>query len=303
MTASENFSRPGAVDLSSIAASTSASEGHASAYYVTDLTEANFQQTAALSARYPVILLVISGKDAGCQATKDQFIASINQQSGRMLGAIADIDVHPRIAQALGVQAVPTCIALLAGQLAPLFQGTKQSEEISAVLAQVHQAAVANGLTGRAEPQPAPAGAADGDGQPALDPRFAAADKALQDGDFAKAVEEFDHLLATNPRDAEAAAGKAQASLLMRTVDVSKDTVAKANENPDDLDAQLKAADVEILAGAIEQGFDRLLGLMTGADPQTKETIRQRLVELFVTCDPGDPAVKKARRALAMALF
>jgi len=34
-----------------------------------------------------------------------------------------------------------------------------------------------------------------------------------------------------------------------------------------------------------------------------REQVRVRLVELFETADPADPAVTKARRALSMALF
>ena len=61
-----------------------------------------------------------------------------------------------------------------------------------------------------------PAGADDEGEEAGPDPRFAAADEALERGDFAAAEAEFDKLLQANPADAEAKAGKAQAGLFAR---------------------------------------------------------------------------------------
>ena len=44
----------------------------------------------------------------------------------KLLLARLNVDAAPGIVQALGLQAVPTVIALLSGQLAPLFQGAAQ---------------------------------------------------------------------------------------------------------------------------------------------------------------------------------
>ena len=163
---------------------------------------------------------------------------------------------------------------------------------------------MANGLTGRA---PAQAGAAPTQGavpEPVADPRFDAADAALERGDYAQAVAEFDKVLAATPNDAEALAGRAQAALLARSVSlVPEQVVAEANAKPDDVEAQLAAADLDVLQGATEPAFERLVGVIRDLRGEDREPVRVRLLELFQTQPAGDPVVAKARRALSSALF
>ncbi|NHB85989.1 hypothetical protein G7085_19500 [Tessaracoccus sp. HDW20] len=149
-----NFSRPGAVDLSSLGGSAAAAPSNGG--YVTTLTEADFQAVASRSLQHPVIVEFHSPRDPAGQAVSDALADLVNAAGGRFLLARVDVDAEPRLAQALGVQAVPTVVALIGGQMAPLFQGTQSREEISAVLDQVAQLAVANGMTGRAEPVAGP---------------------------------------------------------------------------------------------------------------------------------------------------
>lgn len=170
-----NFSRPGAVDLSSLAQGAPAAGGG----YVMPLTEADFQEVAQRSVQHPVIVEFYSPRDPAGQAVSDALADIVNAGAGRFLLGRVDVDAEPRLAQALGVQAVPTVVALIGGQMAPLFQGTKSREEIAALLDQIAQMAVANGMTGRAQPV---AGAPAADGAPAANPRFEKADAALEAG-------------------------------------------------------------------------------------------------------------------------
>ena len=197
MNADQSFSRPGAIDLSSLTAS-AATQPPASAggSYVLEVTEAVFEQVAQQSMQYPVILVFVSGGDRSSQQVATDLAELVNGLGGRMVLGVVDVAAQARIAQALGVQAVPTAVALIGGQLAPLFQGTRDKADIKALLDQVAQIAVANGLTGRAQPQAAAPAPEQANGEPTVDPRFAAADEALQAGDFAKAVQEFDALVA-----------------------------------------------------------------------------------------------------------
>lgn len=303
MNADQQFSRPGAVDLSGLAAASPASPAAAGpgVSYVVELTEANLPDIAQQSMRYPVIVLLISGSDHGSRQTVANMAGLVNAMEGRLLLALADVDRTPQVAQAFQVQAVPTAVALIAGQVAPLFQGTKDAADIKPVLDQIHQVAVANGLTGRAQPQGSPEPAQQG--QQASDPRFAAADAALEAGDYQAAVAEFDKLLKANPRDNEASAGRAQASLLARTVSIDPSVLQRAAESPEDIEAQFAAADYEVLAGQAEDGFNRLIALIGLFSGDEREKVRVRLVELLQTSPATDPVVVKARRALAMALF
>lgn len=296
---SEQFNRPGAVDLSQLAQHTNTA---GSANYVVDITEAEFEAIAAKSVQHPVVLEFHSPRDPNGAAVSKALADSVNAEAGRFLLARVNVDEQPRIAQALGVQAVPTVVALIGGQMAPLFQGTKSSEEIKVVLSQVAQAAVANGMTGRAEPVGGTPAAAGDEAIPA-DPRFAPADAALEAGDYAKAVEEFDKLLKDTPNDAEVIAGRAQAALLQRSTQFDPAAVVERAANEDDLQAQLEAADLEVIQGANEQALDRLLDFAATASPEDKEQVRLRVLELFEVIGRTDPVVLAARRRLATVLF
>ena len=304
MTSAQNFSRPGAVDLSGLtAAQPTENAAPGGANYAVEVTEASFEAIAQQSMRYPVVLLLVSGRDASSSQVQRDLTQTINAAQGRLLLGLVDVDTQPRIAQALGVAAVPTAIALLGGQMAPLFQGTRDRADIQAVVDQIVQVAAANGLAGRAAPQPVAADAGESAGEEAaLDPRFTAADEALQTGDFKQAVAEFDKLLKANPRDTEAQAGRAQASLLLRTSNLDAQVIAAAEAHPDDLDAQLAAADLDLITGDAQAAFDRLIDLIRRTSGPERDQVRVRLLELFDTMDGADPVVKKARRALSMAL-
>ena len=278
--------------------------------YVRDVSQADFEAVANLSLQHPVVLELTLPSAPETRAVDAALIELTNKSEGRWLLARVDVSASPGIAQALGVQAVPTVLALIAGQVAPLFQGTRDAAAIKALLDQVVAVAIANGLTGRAKPVPggvltppdgeAPAAPA----APVIDSRFAAADAALAGGDFAAAATEFDKLLAVNPRDAEAAAGKAQVGLMLRVMKLEPASVlVKAGVALDDLDAQLDAADIEMAQGQPEAAFARLIDAVRRTHDKPRERVRARLVELFSTLPPGDPAVAKARRDLTTALF
>lgn len=300
-----NFSRPGAVDLSTLTAGATppAQGGTTGANYVVQLTEAEFQEVASHSMQYPVLVEFYSPRDPSGQGVSAALAELVNAAGGKFLLCRVDADAEPRLAQGFGVQAVPTVVAIIGGQLAPLFQGTKSAAEIAQVLDQVAQIAVANGLTGRAHPVAGAAGADDESG-PVADPRFAKADAALEQGDFAGAVAEFDALLKETPHDAEVIAGRAQAALLARSATFdAPGIVARAAANPGDVAAQLDAADLEIINGLAEAAFDRLLGLAAEVGPEEKDVLRVRLLELFEVVGRAEPSVLAARRRLATVLF
>ena len=278
--------------------------------YVQDVSQANFEAVASLSMQHPVLLELTLPSAPETRSVDAALIELTNQAEGRWLLARVDVGKNPGIAQALGVQAVPTVLALIAGQVAPLFQGTRDKAAIQALLDQVTKVALANGLTGRAKPVPGGVlAASDGEdppapAEPAFDPRFAAADEALGKGDLDTALAEFEKLLVANPRDAEAASGKAQVGLMLRVMKLdAAATLIKAGAGLDNLDAQLDAADIEMAQGQPEAAFARLLDAVRRTKDKDRERVRVRLVELFSTLPPGDPAVAKARRDLTTALF
>src|SRR6476619_2867889 len=221
---SSSFNRPGAVDLSQLAqraqqsAATQASAPRpAGASYVVQVTEETFESEAIRkSVKYPVVVELYSPRVATGQQLSDALINIANASDGKFLLARLNVDTAPGIVQALGLQAVPTVIALLNGQAAPLFQGVLPKDQVQAAIDQLLKAAVVNGVVGRDEPVGGQAEPSPEDEPQTPDPRFAAADEALQRGDFAAARDEFDKLLEATPNDPEVLAGRAQAGLFAR---------------------------------------------------------------------------------------
>lgn len=297
------FSRPGAVDLSALAQPAGASSRAAGAYVV-DVTEQNFQTDALDASMQHVVVLSLWSPRSPQSETFNALLGQIvTSYEGRLTLAQVDVDANQAIAQALGAQGVPLVVGLVKGQPVPLFQGTADEADIRQYFDQLLTVAEQNGLTGRASAVPGTeTGAAEE--EPADDPRFAAADAALGNGDIDGAVAEYEKLLTQHPRDAEIAERLAGVQLMGRTRDADLAAArAAAADAPDDIDAQLLVADLDIGGGHVQDAFDRLIELVKRLDGDDRERVRERLLELFTVVGATDPRVATARRALATALF
>ncbi|HEY6813834.1 MAG TPA: tetratricopeptide repeat protein [Propionibacteriaceae bacterium] len=307
---SSSFHRPGAVDLSQVAqrakqSATAQPNGPRTAggSYVVEVTEQTFEaETIRKSLKHPVVVELYSPRVATGQQLSDALIEIANASEGKFLLARLNVDAAPGIVQALGLQAVPTVIALINGQLAPLFQGVLAKDQVQAAIDQLLKAAVANGIVGRAQPVGSES-SADAEPEPTADPRYEAADDALQRGDFAAAREEFDKLLQANPNDVGAQAGKAQAGLFARAGALDPESTLAAANGSDDVNIQLAAADVEMITGQADAAFARLIELIKRLSGDQRNQVRVRLLELFETLGNTDERVLKARRDLMTALF
>ncbi|OYO12441.1 co-chaperone YbbN [Enemella evansiae] len=311
-----SFNRPGAIDLSGLKARASAGApgapgapgGGGAGAYVMEVTDiAAFEQLLQRSMQYPIVVEFYSPRAQGSEQLSADLSALADEYAGKFLLVRVAAESAPDIAQALGIQAVPTVVAVIGGQLAPLFQGVQPKENIKQVLDQVLQAAAASGVMGKADPVGPAAGQGDGDGEEdgagGIDPRFAAADEALEKGDFATARDEFDKVLAQSPGDAEALAGRAQAGLLDRSSKLDGSEIGKADAAPTDVDAQLAAADAELVGSDPEAAFGRLIETVRNTSGDDREKVRLRLLELFETLGNSNPVVLKFRRKLSTALF
>ena len=297
------FSRPGAVDLSALAQPAGASSRPAAGGYVVDVSEQNFQTDALeASMQHVVVLSLWSPRSPQSQAFNELLGTVVTSYEGRLTLAQVDVDTNPAIAQALGAQGVPLVVGLVKGQPVPLFQGTADEADVRQYFDQLLTVAEQAGLTGRAQ---APDGtAAPAEEEPVDDPRFAAADAAFAAGDMDGAVAEYEKLLNQYPGDTEIAERLAGVQLMGRTRDADLTAArAAAADAPDDLDAQLLVADLDVSGGHVEDAFDRLIALVKRLDTDDRERVRERLLELFVVVGAADPRVAAARRALATALF
>lgn len=297
------FSRPGAVDLSSLTQPAGASTRAAGAYVV-DVTEQNFQADALeASMQHVVVLSLWSPRSPQSQTFNELLATIVTSYEGRLTLAQVDVDTNQAIAQALGAQGVPLVVGLVKGQPVPLFQGTADEADVRQYFDQLLTVAEQNGLTGRATAAP-DAEAQTPDEEPADDPRFAAADAALANGDMDGAVAEYEKLLNQHPGDTEIAERLAGVQLMDRTRDADLAAArAAAADAPDDLDAQLLVADLDVSGGHVQDAFDRLIELVKRLDGDDRERVRERLLELFTVVGAADPRVAAARRALATALF
>ncbi|MCW2835149.1 MAG: hypothetical protein JWN68_3102 [Nocardioides sp.] len=310
------FSRPGAIDLSALkrpaqppqgppsaargSSSSAPSVGHSA--YSLDVTEANFQQVLESSMTAPVLLVFYSRTrmpESGDLAGDMALVSG--EFEGRYLVGLVDIDAAPQIAQAMQIPTIPLVVAVVDGRPMPLLQDVVPIEELRTALTQVGQQLTAQGITGRHQPRPA--APVEGE-EPEVDPRYAAAQDALGEGDIDLAVAEYQKLVDANPADTEAAAGLAMAKVLQRTQGVDLNAArAAAAEAPDDVDAQAMVADLDLLGGHVDDAFNRLVSLVARTSDADRTKARDHLLGLFAAVGNDDERVLAGRRNLASALF
>lgn len=304
----ESFMRPGAVDLSALAARSrppaASANGSAASGVVVDVTEATFEaEVLTRSASVPVVIDFWADWCQPCKQLSPILEKLAREYDGRILLARIDVDANPQLGAAFQVQSIPSIFAVLKGQPVPLFQGAMPEPQVREVLEQLLKVAAANGVSGRLEVQPADAAETE-PAEPAHDPRYDDAYEAIEKGDFDAAAAAYRGLLDESPADADAKAGLAQVELFRRTSTLEAAAVHKtAEEHLADVDAQLAAADVDLVAGQVDDAFGRLVGTVRRMDGEDREKVRARLLELFEIVGQTDPRVVKARSALASALF
>lgn len=293
----------GAVDLAALQARNEAAARAAEApapsagQYVVEITEASFQaEVLDRSFQVPVIIDVRSSRSPASDQLSALLGTLANEAAGRWVLAEVDVDANPRIAQALQVQAVPTVFAVIGGQLVPGFEGALPEDQLRSFLDAVEQAGRDAGLTAAAHGDEAVPEEPD-------DPRFTAAEDALQAGDYALAAQRYQAILNEEPANRDAAFALLQVALLARIEQTDPAVATHADANPDDVDAQLAAADLAIADNDVDSAFARLIATLGRTSGDVRETVRQRLLEYFDLLGPDDPRVAPARREMARVLF
>ncbi|RKF25175.1 tetratricopeptide repeat protein [Micromonospora globbae] len=253
---------------------------------VIDVTEATFQsEVLERSLNTPVVVDFWAEWCEPCKQLSPVLERLAVEGGGAWVLAKIDVDANPRIAQMFRVQSIPMVYAVVGGQPIDAFAGVVPEAQ----LRQWIQAVLKAGGVSVAAPS---------------DPRLDEADDALMNGDLDAAERAYRKILAESPADAAAEAGLAQVGLARRVAGADPQAaLAAAAANPDDVDAQLLAADIEVLSGLAEQAYKRLVDTVRRTTGDDREKVRQHLVGLFTIAGPEDPAVASARRALASALF
>ncbi|MFG1660448.1 tetratricopeptide repeat protein [Micromonospora chersina] len=253
---------------------------------VIDVTEATFQsEVLERSLTTPVVVDFWAEWCEPCKQLSPVLERLAAEGEGAWVLARVDVDANPRLAQMFRVQGIPMVYAVVGGQPIDAFSGVVPEAQ----LRQWIQAILKAGGVTVAEPE---------------DPRLTEADDALMSGDLDAAEAAYRKILAESPADAAAEAGLAQVGVARRVAGADpRAALAAAEQAPDDIEAQLLAADIEVLSGLAEQAYARLVGLVRRTFGDDREKVRQHLVSLFTIAGPDDPAVASARRALASALF
>ena len=174
------FSRPGAIDLSGLGqppapqqAAAPAGSSTSGGSYSVAITQENFQQVLQESMTAPVVMVFHSARQApGSEQYAADVAAVAEQQEGRLLAALVDVDAQPEIAQAMQIPQVPLMMVVLDGR--PVTQpipGALSAEELTTLFAQLGQQLTAQGITGRHQPRSSTAPAAEGE-EEVVDPRY-----------------------------------------------------------------------------------------------------------------------------------
>jgi putative thioredoxin len=318
----------GAVDLSSVAGMTAPTAATAGAGMpagavpgdpasqqsavpgglVVEVDAANLQDALNRTLQVPGVLVLWGSAYPQTRELFDTVVRVAASLEGRVLVLSADLSTSPQLLQvfqplleqAFGQPSVPATFGLLQGQPVPLFPGVAPESEVRAVLDQLLQAAVQNGITGRVQLEPVEGG----DDADTLPPLHEEAFEAIERGDLDGAAAAYEQALAENPKDHEAELGLAQVHLMQRTqgVDVAAARAAAAAD-PADVEAGILVADLDLLGGHVEDAFTRLLDLVRGSAGDERDRARTHLLELFAVVGNHDERVRKGRTALMSALF
>ncbi|SER79208.1 tetratricopeptide repeat protein [Corynebacterium cystitidis] len=289
----------GAVDLARLQQQAEAREKLASSTVESFFTvsEDNLEShVLQRSVQVPVVVLVGSARSEESESLKATFQQLAAQGNNSFVVGYVDADTNPQIAQALGVRGVPTVLALAAQRPVTSFEGAQPAEMVQQWVDTLVQQ-VGPQLQGL------PEGATEHD-EPE-DPRLEAATAALNVGDFDAATRIYDDILAEDPSNKEIKQAKATVAVMKRLDPQNRttDPLAEAEAEPDVVDKQLDAADAEVVAGAPEKAFGRLLLFMERSAGSDKEAAKTRLLELLSLFDSTDERVKEARTRLASSIF
>jgi putative thioredoxin len=317
MQSPRDFSMYGAVDLgarqaaaqrrqqaaqaasASSAGDGASASGPASAF-VFDVTEETFNDQVVLRSRTTPVIVDLWAEWCGpCKQLSPVLEKLANEAGGAWMLARIDVDANQRLAQAFQAQSIPMVVAIIGGQMVDAFAGAMPEAQVKQWLAQV--LAVAEQLGVRT---PAGDGAEPGEDADDLPPALSAARAAMETGDLDAAARALEKALADAPADPLAKSWLAQVNLMRRVSSYDPMTVSREGAaHPEDVAAQLRVADFEMVSGDAEKAFDRILAVIKRTSGAERNTARLHLLDLFEVLSPDDERLKKARTQLTLLLF
>src|ERR1700761_3205440 len=282
-----DFSLYGAVDLgarqaaaqrrqqAARAAETGESGNGEASAFVFDVTEETFNDDVALRSRTTPVIVDLWAEWCGpCKQLSPVLEKLADAAAGAWVLARIDVDANPRLAQAFQAQSIPMVVAIIGGQIVDAFSGAMPEAQVKQWLAQVLSVAEQLGVRPAAGD-----GAEPGEAVDDLPPALSAAREAMETGDLDGGAPALEKLLADAPADPLAKSWLSQVNLMRRVSSYDPMAVSRdAAAHPEDVAAQLRAADFDMAGGDAEKAFDRILAVLKRTSGADKKTAPQPLL-------------------------
>ncbi len=288
-----------------------------SAHVIAATTQTFQAEVAERSLKTPVLVDLWATWCEPCKTLGPTLEKVANDYAGGFIVAKVDVDASPEIAQALGVQSVPTCFLLTEGRPVDAFTGVVSEKQLIEFLT---KNGVLRGEGGEEEEDDsgpiaiAQAMVAEGDTEGALamlkelhdeealdlDGVLSYAELQAESGDTDGSNATLAALTDPDASDPRVAELRAKLSLAG-----GKDLAAAqaaVDANPEDANAQLELGKAQVADGQVEEGLETIwmvarvdLGYDDGAPQKT-------LVEVFQAIGHDDPRVLSYQQRLSVLL-
>ena len=244
-----------------------------------EVTDATFEKDVLeRSHEVPVVVDFWAAWCGPCRSLTPVLHKLADEADGTWQLATVDVDVNPMVSQGFRIQGIPAVKAFRDGKLVAEFTGALPEPQVRAWLQQLG---------------PSPADAA-----------FDRGRELEASGDLAGAAAAYENALATEPAHAASRMALARVRLRLRTADEDRSALEKAlAEDPGDVDAAIRLADLLFLQDEPAAAFAPLLHIVASGEEHQKEKARSHLVELLGALPTDHPDATDARRALSRALF
>lgn len=257
---------------------------------VVEVTDATFEEVVVEGSKTrPVVVDMWAAWCGPCRTLTPILEKVADERDGSFLLAKLDTDANPMVAQAFGVQSIPTVIAFKDGQAVTGFIGAYPEPEVNRFVDSI----LPTEADRRAE-----------------DARTVEAA-----GDVAGAEEGYRAALAEEPDNREAAVGLARVVLDRGQLDEAEALVAPHRPDPEaervqaaiemrrwteaPADGTLGHAKRLAVAGDLAGGLAGMLQALA----EDRDAARDAMVTVFTAVGDDDPLVGEYRRRLAAALF
>jgi putative thioredoxin len=244
-----------------------------------EVTEANFQTDVIdRSFDVPVVIDFWAEWCGPCRALGPILERLADEAGGDWVLAKVDVDQNPRVAQAFGVQGIPSVHAIKDGKGVADFTGALPEQQVRTWLSRL--------------------GPSEADGL------VADARKAEARGDLEEGAGLLRRALSLQPGHDEARADLAFIELKLRSGEHNESQLKRRLEDdPADVDAASGLADLALGRGEIKPAFELLLNVVRSTSGDERDRARLHLLSLFDVFPPNHPDVAAARRTLSLALF